>query len=86
MDGLKGYSAKKIRAIPNGTVTRRWIYMDQCRIAAELNAAGTITKRFVYGSKGNKASEDFCLEKLNIITNKFETIYTRIFKDYLLNL
>lgn len=27
--------------------------MDQYRVAAELNAAGTITKRFIYGSKGN---------------------------------
>ncbi|MFV8259607.1 RHS repeat domain-containing protein [Bdellovibrio bacteriovorus] len=37
----------------NGVVQKRWIYMDQYRIAAELNAAGTITKRFIYGSKGN---------------------------------
>ncbi|CAE79188.1 RHS repeat-associated core domain-containing protein [Bdellovibrio bacteriovorus] len=37
----------------NGVVQKRWIYMDQYRIAAELNAAGTITKRFIYASKGN---------------------------------
>ncbi|AFY00973.1 hypothetical protein Bdt_1274 [Bdellovibrio bacteriovorus str. Tiberius] len=37
----------------NGVVQKRWIYMDQYRIAAELNATGTITKRFIYGSKGN---------------------------------
>ncbi len=49
IDSLNRRIAKKV----NGTVTRRWIYMDQYRIAAELNAAGTITKRFVYGSKGN---------------------------------
>ncbi|QDK45629.1 hypothetical protein DOM22_10950 [Bdellovibrio sp. ZAP7] len=37
----------------NNILQKRWVYMDQYRIAAELNASGTITKRFVYGSKEN---------------------------------
>jgi RHS repeat-associated protein len=49
IDGLNRRVGKKV----NGTVQRRWVYMDQYRIAAELNSAGTITKRFIYGSKGN---------------------------------
>lgn len=49
VDGLNRRIAKRV----NGVVQRRWVYMDQYRIAAELNAAGAITKRFVYGSKGN---------------------------------
>lgn len=49
IDGLNRRIGKKV----NGVLQRRWIYMDQYRIAAELNASGTITKRFVYGSKSN---------------------------------
>lgn len=49
IDGLNRRIAKRV----NGTVQRRWVYMDQYRIAAELNSSGAITKRFVYGSKGN---------------------------------
>nr|BFD67010.1 hypothetical protein HAGR004_20320 [Bdellovibrio sp. HAGR004] len=49
IDGLNRRIAKRV----NGVVQKRWIYMDQYRIAAELNSAGTITKRFVYGSKSN---------------------------------
>lgn len=49
IDGLNRRIGKKV----NGVVQKRWVYMDQYRIAAELNASGTITKRFIYGSKGN---------------------------------
>ncbi|WII71411.1 RHS repeat-associated core domain-containing protein [Bdellovibrio sp. 22V] len=49
IDGLNRRIGKKV----NGVVQKRWIYMDQYRIAAELNAAGAITKRFIYGSKAN---------------------------------
>ncbi|MFM6926921.1 MAG: RHS repeat domain-containing protein [Bdellovibrio sp.] len=49
IDGLNRRIGKKV----NGVVQKRWVYMDQYRIAAELNSSGTITKRFIYGSKGN---------------------------------
>ncbi|MBO9666020.1 MAG: RHS repeat-associated core domain-containing protein, partial [Bdellovibrio sp.] len=49
IDGLNRRIGKKV----NGVVQKRWVYMDQYRIAAELNSAGAITKRFIYGSKGN---------------------------------
>lgn len=49
IDGLNRRIAKRV----NGTVQKRWVYMDQYRIAAEMNASGAITKRFIYGSKGN---------------------------------
>lgn len=49
VDGLNRRIGKSI----NGVLQKRWVYMDQTRIAAEIDASGTITKRFVYGSKGN---------------------------------
>ncbi len=49
IDGLNRRVGRKI----NGVLDKRWIYMDQYRIAAETDASGAITKRFVYGSKGN---------------------------------
>jgi RHS repeat-associated protein len=49
VDGLNRRVGMKV----NGVVQKRWVYQDQYRIAAEMNSAGTITKRFVYGSKGN---------------------------------
>lgn len=49
IDGLNRRVGRKV----NGVIDRRWIYMDQYRIAAETDASGVITKRFVYGSKGN---------------------------------
>ncbi|QDK45624.1 hypothetical protein DOM22_10925 [Bdellovibrio sp. ZAP7] len=49
IDGLNRRVGKKV----GSTVQRRFVYMDQYRIAAELNSAGTITKRFIYGSKSN---------------------------------
>lgn len=49
VDALNRRIGKKV----NGVLQKRWVYMDQYRIAAELNATGAITKRFVYGSKTN---------------------------------
>ncbi|WP_413578578.1 RHS repeat-associated core domain-containing protein [Bdellovibrio sp. HCB290] len=49
VDPINRRVGKKI----NGVVQKNWIYMDQYRIAAEVDAGGAITKRFVYGSKGN---------------------------------
>ncbi|MNK07404.1 tRNA(Glu)-specific nuclease WapA precursor [compost metagenome] len=49
VDGLNRRIGKKV----NGVLQKRWVYMDQYRIAAELDATGAIAKRFVYGSKGN---------------------------------
>lgn len=39
--------------LKNGVLQKRWVYRDQTRIAAELNASGGIAKRFIYASKGN---------------------------------
>ncbi|MEN0059685.1 MAG: RHS repeat-associated core domain-containing protein [Bdellovibrio sp.] len=49
VDALNRRIGKKV----NGVLQKRWIYMDQYRIAAELTASGAVSKRFVYGSKGN---------------------------------
>lgn len=37
----------------NGVTTQRWLYADQLRIVAELDASGAVTKRFVYGARTN---------------------------------
>jgi RHS repeat-associated protein len=49
IDGLNRRFGKLI----NGVVQKRWIYMDQTRIAAEVDSTGAISKRFVYGTKHN---------------------------------
>jgi len=49
VDGLNRRIGKKV----NGTLQTRWVYMDQTRIAAEIDSSGNITKRFVYASKSN---------------------------------
>lgn len=49
IDALNRRVAKSL----NGVLQKRWAYMDQYRIAAELSPSGDIDKRFVYGSKGN---------------------------------
>lgn len=48
-DGLNRRVGKKTGA----TVQKYWVYQDQLRIGAELNASGTITKKFIYGTKMN---------------------------------
>jgi RHS repeat-associated protein len=37
----------------DGTLTRRWLYQGELRIAAELDAGGAVSTRFVYGLKAN---------------------------------
>jgi RHS repeat-associated protein len=48
-DGLNRRIGKK----SGSTVQKYWVYQDQLRIGAELNSAGTITKKFIYGTKRN---------------------------------
>lgn len=49
IDGLNRRVGKKV----NGVLQKRWVYLDQTRIAAEITGTGTIAKRFIYGSKRN---------------------------------
>lgn len=37
----------------NGTLVARWLYADQLRIIAEIDGSGSVTKKFVYASRGN---------------------------------
>ena len=37
----------------NGAVTHRWLYQNQLNPIAELDSAGALVSRFVYGSRGN---------------------------------
>ena len=46
-------SIRRIGKKVNGTVTQRWVYQDALRIAAEVDAAGAIQARFVYGERPN---------------------------------
>ncbi|HEY2324006.1 MAG TPA: RHS repeat-associated core domain-containing protein [Thermoanaerobaculia bacterium] len=46
-------SNRRVGKKVNGTLTTGWIYGDQLRIIAETDGSGTITKRFVYGSRTN---------------------------------
>lgn len=36
-----------------GSPSQRWVYQSASNVVAELNAAGALTKRFVYGSRGH---------------------------------
>jgi RHS repeat-associated protein len=49
IDGRSRRVGKKV----NGTLIQGWLYADQLRIVAELDGAGAVVSRFVYGSKGN---------------------------------
>ena len=49
VDGSNRRMGKKV----NGAVTQRWVYQDALRIAAEVDAAGAIQARFVYGERPN---------------------------------
>ncbi|MEW6298461.1 MAG: RHS repeat-associated core domain-containing protein [Thermodesulfobacteriota bacterium] len=49
IDGLNRRIGKKV----NGTLVRRWLYDGQLRIVAELDGAGTLVSRFVYGTRMN---------------------------------
>ena len=37
---------RRIQRSKNGQLTHRWLYLDQLRIAAELNADGSLKPRF----------------------------------------
>jgi RHS repeat-associated protein len=49
IDGQNRRIGKKI----NGAIAKAWIYEDQLRPAAELDGAGNIIARFIYGTKIN---------------------------------
>lgn len=63
VDGRHRRVGKKV----NGTLVQGFVYADQLRIAAELDGAGSVVSRFVYGTKRNvpeymvKGSEQFRL-------------------------
>lgn len=48
-DGLN----RRIGRMSGSTVQKYWVYQDQLRIGAELNASRAITKKFIYGTKVN---------------------------------
>jgi len=47
---------RRIQRSKNGQLTHRWLYLDQLRIAAELNADGSLKQQFAYGEKLNVPS------------------------------
>ncbi len=49
IDGQNRRIGRKV----NGVLTQAWLYADQLRIVAELDAAGATTSRFIYGSRTN---------------------------------
>ena len=56
----------------NGTVVRRWLYSGQLRVVAELDGAGTLISRFVYGTRTNVP--DYMIR--NGVTLRFEGWWT----------
>ncbi|HEY2093359.1 MAG TPA: RHS repeat-associated core domain-containing protein [Thermoanaerobaculia bacterium] len=46
-------SNRRVGKKVNGTLVAGWVYGDQLRIIAETDGSGTVTKRFVYGSRTN---------------------------------
>lgn len=48
-DGFNRRAAKRI----NGVTVQGFLYQDSYRIAAELDGAGNVVSRFVYGARGN---------------------------------
>ena len=51
---------RRVAKLRNGTVVKRWIYDGQYRVAAEVDALGVITSRFIYGSQGH--SPDYVVQ------------------------
>ena len=49
IDGQNRRIAKKV----NGSLVRMYLWEDQLRIGAELDGAGNVVSRFVYGTKVN---------------------------------
>lgn len=67
IDSFNRRTGKKI----NGVLQKRWIYQDQFRIAAELDASGNLVKRFVYGLKTNVPEYMIMgTTKYKIVTNR----------------
>jgi len=44
---------RRIGKVVNGQFTKGWLYQDQLNPVAELDSAGNVSSRFVYGSKGH---------------------------------
>ncbi|MFO7178080.1 MAG: hypothetical protein DIU78_005190 [Pseudomonadota bacterium] len=42
---------RSTRGNPNGILVKQWLYRDQLKPVAELDGAGSLVARFVYGSK-----------------------------------
>jgi RHS repeat-associated protein len=49
IDAMNRRVGKKV----NGTLVAGWVYSDALQIIAETDGTGALTKRFVYGSRGN---------------------------------
>ncbi|HWS72354.1 MAG TPA: RHS repeat-associated core domain-containing protein, partial [Thermoanaerobaculia bacterium] len=49
IDGQSRRVGKKV----NGTLVRQWLYRSELQIAAELDGAGNLISRFVYGTRSN---------------------------------
>jgi hypothetical protein len=49
IDGQNRRIGKKI----NGALVRAWLYQDQLEPVAEIDGAGNVVARFVYGSRPN---------------------------------
>jgi RHS repeat-associated protein len=52
IDGANRRIGKKV----NGSLTKAWLYQSQLNPVVELDSAGNVTKRFIYGEKGNVPS------------------------------
>jgi RHS repeat-associated protein len=60
---------RRVGKIVNGSIKKRWLYQNQLNIVAELDSAGNLTSRFVYGTKGHVP--DYMVK--NDITYRFIT-------------
>lgn len=49
IDGVGQRVGKRV----NGTLTKGWLYLDEGRVIAELDGAGAVVSRFVYGTRRN---------------------------------
>jgi RHS repeat-associated protein len=44
---------RRVARLWNGAVTHRWLYQDQLEPVAEVDAAGSVVARYVYGTRGH---------------------------------
>jgi RHS repeat-associated protein len=44
---------RRVAKMVDGTITKRWLWSSQLRVAAELGASGALAKRFIYGEGAN---------------------------------